>query len=88
MYLYCACPYINSFAIGTLQNELRQNVQIHILYRLQGSATNAVIMKYLCFRCTTKAVTMMGLCSRIVTLAVIMTGQVRDIGGDHDGSGV
>ena len=22
--VYCACPYINMFALGTLQNELRQ----------------------------------------------------------------
>ena len=24
VYLYCASPYINMFALGTLQNELRQ----------------------------------------------------------------
>ena len=24
VYLLCACPYINMFALGTLQNELRQ----------------------------------------------------------------
>ena len=24
VYLYCACPYINRFALGTLQHELRQ----------------------------------------------------------------
>ena len=23
VYLYCACPYLNIFALGTLQNELR-----------------------------------------------------------------
>ena len=29
---------------------------------------------------------MTGLCFRCVTMALIMTGQVCDIGGDHDGS--
>ena len=29
VYLHSACPYINTFALGTLQKELRQNVKIH-----------------------------------------------------------
>ena len=51
VYLYCACPYINTIALGMLhlqlQNELRQNAKnnTYIGYNLQGSKNTIVPKK-------------------------------------------